>query len=129
MKYLGIDFGTKRVGVAISDDTATVAFPYKVILNTPGLIKEILEIITLEKVIKVILGESKDGHMKDNPVMEHVHAFKKTLEDNGIEVEFHNEFFSSAQVVSVMGQQNKSIDASAAAIILQSYLDLQKISQ
>lgn len=127
MKYLGIDFGSKRIGLAISDDTATVAFPYKTILNTPRVVDEIIEIITVERVIKVILGESKDKDMKDNPIMILVNKFKDELEKKGIEVEFHSEFFSSSQVVSTMGQQNKSIDASAAAIILQSYLDLQKL--
>jgi RNase H-fold protein (predicted Holliday junction resolvase) len=64
--------------------------------------------------------------MKENPIMELVHTFKDELEKNNIPVDFHNEFFSSAQVLSTMGQQNKAIDASAAAIILQSYLDLHK---
>ncbi len=126
MKLLGIDYGSKRIGLSISDDTATVAFPYKTIINTAKCIDEILEIIKAERVIKVVLGESKDRNMKDNLIMVKIHAFKKDLEEKGIEVQFHSEFFSSSQVVSIMGEQNKSIDASAAAIILQSYLDLQK---
>jgi putative Holliday junction resolvase len=127
LKHLGIDFGSKRIGLAISDDTATVAFPYKTVLNGPKVIEEILEIITIEHIAKVVLGESKDKDMKDNPIMNLVHEFKKELENRKIDVEFHSEFFSSAQVLSTMGQQNKAIDASAAAIILQSYLDLHKL--
>lgn len=126
LKHLGIDFGSKRIGLAISDDTASVAFPYKIVNNTPRALDEILEIIQFEKVKKVVIGESKDGDMKDNPIMDLVHTFKKQLEEKGIDTDFHNEFFSSAQVLSTMGQQNKSIDASAAAIILQSYLDLNR---
>lgn len=126
IKYMGIDFGSKRIGLSVSDDTATVAFPYKTIQNSPKSIQEILEIISAERIVKVVIGESKDKDMKDNPIMELIHSFKKNLEEKGIEVEFHNEFFSSAQVISSMGEQNKSIDASAAAVILQSYLDLQK---
>jgi putative Holliday junction resolvase len=126
LKHLGIDFGSKRIGLALSDDTATVAFPYKTVTNTPKALDEILEIITFERVAKVVLGESKDKDMKDNPIMEQIHTFKTLLEEKGIEVVFHSEFFSSAQVLSTMGEQNKAIDASAAAIILQSYLDLQK---
>lgn len=126
MKILGIDFGSKRIGLALSDDTATVAFPYKTVINTSRCLEEIMEIITVERVIRVVLGESKDKDMKDNPIMFQINEFKKKLEDNGIVVEFHSEFLSSSQVVSMMGQQNKAIDASAAAIILQSYLDLQK---
>ncbi|MEN9921175.1 MAG: hypothetical protein RLZZ517_153 [Candidatus Parcubacteria bacterium] len=126
LKHLGIDFGSKRIGLAISDDNASVAFPYKTVLNTPKAFDEILEIINFEHIAKVVLGESKDKDMKDNPIMELAHAFKKQLEEKGVSVELHNEFFSSAQVLSTMGQKNESIDASAAAIILQSYLDLQK---
>lgn len=126
IKYLGIDFGSKRIGLSISDDTLTVAFPYKTISNTPRVVDEIFEIIQAERVTKVVLGESKDKDMKDNPIMVLINKFKIEMEEKGIEVDFIPEFFSSAQVISIMGQQNKSIDASAAAIILQSYLDLHK---
>lgn len=126
IKYLGIDFGSKRIGLSISDDTLTVAFPYKTISNTPRVVDEIFEIIQAERVTKVVLGESKDKDMKDNPIMILINKFKIEMEEKGIEVDFIPEFFSSAQVISIMGQQNKSIDASAAAIILQSYLDLHK---
>ncbi len=129
LKHLGIDFGSKRIGLATSDDTASVAFPYKTITNTPRALDEILEIIQFERIKKVVIGESKDKDMKDNPIMELVHEFKKQLEEKNIPVELHNEFFSSAQVLSTMGQQNKAIDASAAAIILQSYLDLHKVAE
>lgn len=126
LKHLGIDFGSKRIGLAISDDTASVAFPYKIIINTAKAFDEILEIIQFERISKVVIGESKDKDMKDNPIMKLVHEFRKKLEEKNIESDLHNEFFSSAQVLSTMGEQNKAIDASAAAIILQSYLDLHK---
>lgn len=129
LKHLGIDFGSKRIGLSISDDTASVAFPYKTVLNTSRVLDDILEIIKFEHISKVVIGESKDKDMKDNPIMEIVHKFKDELEKNNIPVDFHNEFFSSAQVLSTMGQQNKAIDASAAAIILQSYLDLHKVTE
>jgi putative Holliday junction resolvase len=126
MKYLGIDYGTKRTGIAISDETLTVAFPYKTIQTSKELANDILEIIKAEQIVKVAIGESKDKDMKDNPVMKHINVLKKELEEKGVEVDFHPEMYSSAQVVSIMGEENKSIDASAAAVILQNYLDLQK---
>jgi putative Holliday junction resolvase len=126
LKHLGIDFGSKRIGIAISDDTASVAFPYKTVINTSKAFDEIFEIIQFERIAKVVLGESKDKDMKDNPIMELVYDFKKKLEEKNIDVDLHNEFFSSAQVLSTMGQKNDALDASAAAIILQSYLDLHK---
>jgi putative Holliday junction resolvase len=126
MKYLAIDFGMKRIGLAVSDDTLTLAFPHKVIKNTPAAFTEILDEVKKESITGVILGESKNLDMKDNSIMKSVHALKQKLEEEGIMVEFHPEFYSSAFVVSHMGEQNKSIDASAAAVILQSYLDLLK---
>ena len=126
MKYLGIDYGTKRTGTAISDETLTVAFPYKTIQTSKALADEILEIIKAEKIVKVVIGESKDKDMKDNPVMKHINVLKKELEEKGVDVDFHPEMYSSAQVINLMGEENKAIDASAAAVILQNYLDLQK---
>lgn len=126
MKYLGIDYGTKRTGLAMSDETLTVAFPYKTIQTSRALADEILEIIKAEQIVKVVIGESKDKDMKDNPVMKHINVLKKELEEKGVDVDFHPEMYSSAQVINLMGEENKAIDASAAAVILQNYLDLQK---
>lgn len=126
MKYLGIDYGTKRVGLALSDDTLSLAFPHKTIQNTKALFDEILGIMEKEEVSRVVIGESKNLDMTDNPIMKDIKQLKILLEQEGIEVALHPEVYSSAQVVSHMGEQNKAIDASAAAIILQNYLDLQK---
>jgi putative Holliday junction resolvase len=126
MKYLGIDYGTRRIGLALSDDTLSLAFPYKTLQTSKDTLNEILNIIKDKEVTCVVLGESKNLDMKDNPVMEHIKILKSALEQNRVVVEYHPEFYSSAQVLSIMGEQNKAIDASAAAIILQNYLDLQK---
>ena len=48
MKYMGIDYGTKRIGIAVSDDGGTIAFPRVVIQNTPKLFTELLDIIKSE---------------------------------------------------------------------------------
>lgn len=126
MKYLGIDYGKKRIGLSTSDDSNTLAFPLKTVLNTKNVVDDILEIIKKENITLVVLGESKDSNMKNNPIMKEILLFKEKLQTHDIVVEFHPEFYSSAQVISIMGEENKSIDASAAAIILQNYLDLQK---
>jgi len=125
-KYLGIDFGLKRIGLATSDDTLSVAFPYKTIKNSKQVVEEIFDLIQKDNITKVVIGESKNLNMKDNPIMKQINVFKKALEEKGVEVDFHPEMYSSAQVVKLMGEENKAIDASAAAIILQNYLDLQK---
>lgn len=125
MRYLGIDFGKKRIGVSFSDEDGQVAFPMSVLENTENIIEEIKKIISNKKIDKVIIGESKDFQMKDNPIMEDIKKFSEKLLQNKIPVVFHPEFLTSQEAIQIQGK-NEMLDASAATIILQSYLDKQK---
>ncbi len=126
MRILGIDYGTKRVGIAMSDPTESFAQPYVVIQNSKNLIEDIKAIIAKEGITKIILGESKDFKGKDNVVMEKINAFKKDLErETPLPVIFELEYLSSHQAAYFQGQ-HALLDASSAAIILQSYLDKMK---
>lgn len=123
MKYLGIDFGTKRIGLAISDNEGKMAFPHKVLLNGKNTLEEIVEIIKKENINKVVMGESKDFKGEPNKIMAEINKFKKKLEEKiNSKVFFEQEFMTSSQAEKIQGK-NKMLDASAAAIILQSYLD------
>lgn len=124
MKILGIDYGKKRIGIAITDEENKIAFPKVVLENNKNIINEISKFVLEEGVQKIIIGESKDFKMKDNPIMEDIKKFKKTLEDAfGIQIEMFSEVLSSHQAAKMAGNKNDMIDASAAAIILQSYLE------
>ena len=123
MKYLGIDYGTKRIGVALSDDGGTMAFPYQVFANTPKLIDELETIIKKHGVAGVVVGESLDYSGKPNPIMEEIKAFAGDLKTKtGVAVQYEPEFLTSAQARHIQGDSH-TLDASAAAIILQSFLD------
>lgn len=123
MRYLGIDFGTKRVGIAISDEGGSLAFPHSVMENNKNLIEKVLDIIKKESIEKVIMGESKNFKGEDNEIMKDILKFKGELENKtGREVIFEPEFLTSAEAQQIQGR-NGMIDASAAAVILQSYLD------
>ena len=123
MKILGIDYGEKRVGVAISDEGQKIAFPLKIIFNDKKLFDNFADIIKDHNIKKVILGESKNYQMQDNLIMKDILKFKSNLEDRfNLEVVLHSEILSSSQAELIQGK-NKMLDASAAAIILQSYLD------
>jgi putative Holliday junction resolvase len=127
MKYLGIDFGLKRVGIALSDDGGTMAFPKYVLNNDKNLMINIKKICDDEKVEKIIIGDSKDSNMKDNPVMKEIRRFTDVISrEIKLPAEFQLEFMTSQQAVHLQGE-NDMIDASAAAIILQSFLDKSKI--
>lgn len=141
MKYLGIDFGSKRVGIAVSDDTGKMAFPYSVIPNNARstssgqakLLGEIQKIIEKEKIEEIIIGESKDFKGEPNKIMSAIESFKKELEDLPaqagklkMKVWFEPEFMTSSQAEHIQGKTELH-DASAATIILQSYLDKNNI--
>lgn len=127
MRLLGIDFGTKRVGIALSDESAILAFPEAVLDNDNLLLENILKIIKEKEIGKIIIGESKDYKMKDNLIMEDINNFIESLKkETNIPIKLHPEFMSSMQAEKEMGQKTKSIDAQAATIILQSYIDLKK---
>ena len=122
-RILGIDFGTKRIGVALSDERGEMAFPLRVVKNDSRAISAIAEIARKNEVSKVVIGESKDFLMKDNPVMENIREFEKALyAEVNIEMVYEPEFLSSHQAHHLQGK-NEMLDASAATIILQSYLD------
>ena len=128
MKYLGIDFGSKRVGIAVSDETNTLAFPRCVLENNKKLLEEVWKIAKEENAEKIILGESKNFRGEPNPIMREIEKFKKNLEEKFLkerfpaEIFFEPEFMTSSQAEHLQGK-NRLHDASAAAIILQSFID------
>lgn len=126
MKLLGIDYGAKRVGVAITDDGGTLAFA-KVVLNAgPELVLEIIRMCEEEKVEGIVIGESKNFAQEENVIMEAVHELKKQLEEkSGLHIYFEPELMTSMEAQHIQGQNDMS-DASAAAIILQSYIERNK---
>ena len=124
-RYLGIDFGEKRVGIAISDEEGKFAFPNVVLVNDKNLLKNIMSLCLKNSTEIVIMGESRNFQGKINEIMWKIEGFKKQLELMGVKVIFEPEFMTSVQASQITGE-NDMLDASAAAIILQSYLDKNK---
>ncbi len=128
MKYIGIDYGTKRTGIALSDDGGMMAFPREVLAVTTedSLVEEIKKICTEEGVEEVVMGESKNSQGEDNTVMKFILPLKEALEKElGLPVHLEPEFMTSMH--ADVGQGRTPLrDASAAALILQRYLDKQK---
>ena len=122
MKYIGIDFGLKRIGVAISDESGHFAFPHGVLSNNKQVLNEIRTLGEKNQVSIIILGESKNFKNEDNTIMPDVREFCKDLETQGFTVIMEPEMMTTIQAERIQGRI-KEIDASAAALILQSYLD------
>jgi putative Holliday junction resolvase len=123
MRFLGIDFGKKRVGIAISDESNSFAFAHSVLENDDDFLKKIFDLIEKESVSTVVVGESNNLDGAPNPIMKEIEKFKIELEKNEkIKVVYEPEFWTSQQAKKITGE-NKMHDASSAALILQSYLD------
>lgn len=123
MKYLGIDYGTKRVGLATSDDGGTMAFPLRVLLNSRSLVAHIAKICRDEHIDTIVMGDSLNFQNKPNKIMDEIRPFAEELKRATLlPLVFMNEVLSSQEAMHLQGDNVKN-DASAAAIVLQSYLD------
>lgn len=125
MRILGIDYGSKRVGVAVSDEKRQFALPVSVILNTPTLLQEIEKIAVDHETKEIVMGESRNYKGEPNEILLDSMDMKDKLEEHGYTVYLEAEFMSSIQAERWQGKSALT-DASAAAIILQSYLDRSK---
>ncbi len=121
MKYLGIDYGTKKIGLALSDDGGSMAFPDRVVPNSKEGMEYIHTLIQKHTIQNVVIGHSKNNSGEDNEVMQYVYTYKKELEDEGVNVVLEPEFFTTVQAKRM--SDDTLADASAAALILQSFLD------
>ncbi len=132
MKYLGIDYGTKRIGLSTSDEGGTLAFPHSTVSAGPGALTQVDLVAKKEGVEKIVVGESRNYAGERNVVMEDIEQFVSDLHElTGLPVEYESEFMSSSLAARQFAPDgsrkqaptHKDLDASAAAIILQSYLD------
>ena len=145
MRYLGIDYGTKRIGIALSDEKGKMAFAYGVILNTgkKEVVEKIKKICAENSVGKIVLGKSLNYKGESNPIMKKIEPFKTALEkETGLPVIYENEGMTTMEAERVLKgerarpsiqserkstekflKMRRKLDASAAALILKSYLD------
>ena len=136
---LGLDFGDKTIGIAISDKTHTIATPVKTI-NRKGIKKDILELIELIREYNVggiVLGLPLSLNGKENERTKKVRVFAqqiKTLHD--IKITFYDERYSSDVIYKELrknslsrGKIKKKINQMAASYILQGFLDNAKLNK
>lgn len=138
MRYLGIDLGSKTVGLAISDTTLTIATSLKTIFfqneDYFSTINEIKNIINEYDIKKIILGLPKNMNNTLGERAKITSEYKKLLEDNvDIPVIFFDERLTSVISNSILieadisrKKRKKKVDSIAAQIILQDYLNKEK---
>ncbi|MEY3783716.1 MAG: hypothetical protein RLZZ230_38 [Candidatus Parcubacteria bacterium] len=126
MKRMGIDFGTKKIGIALTDDAGRMAFPHEVVPNDGKFLSYIESLVTQRGVAEIVIGHSLNNDGQANPVHKLVEEFMLDITLSiGIPVHLEPEYYSSQQAMQLQGK-NKQIDASAAAIILDSFITKQK---
>lgn len=135
MRYLGLDLGSKTLGIALSDTTNTIASSLKTIFfkedDYNSLIEPIRELVNEYNISKIVLGLPKNMNNTLGPRAELSYSFKKLLEDNlNIEVILEDERLTTVISNNIMikadmsrKKRKKKVDSIAASLILQSYLD------
>ena len=131
-RLLAIDYGTRRVGLALSDPLKMIASPYRTIINNNNtiLIEEIETIIAAEDVELTIIGLPLGMAGQKTEQTKKVEEFVDKLIDRGIIIKYEDERWSSVAAKRSMKEQNIKtghnkdlVDQTAAAIFLQQYLD------
>ena len=131
-RTLGIDFGSKRVGLALSDRLNLIASPYKTLnyISEKELIVQLKSIVYENNIEIFVLGLPINMKGEDTIQTKKVRNFKKLLSGLGLPVIYEDERLSSISAKNSLVLQNiktghnkGAIDRTAAAIILQQYLD------
>ena len=132
MRIMALDVGAKRIGVAISDPTATIASPLTVLsARSPEIYREIATLVKDQEADLIIVGLPLTLRGEVGPQAEWVQVFVQDLEGEvPVPVEMVDERLSTVQAERYMQdagikkeRRAGMVDAAAAAVILQSYLD------
>lgn len=126
MRYLGIDYGNKRIGLALSDEDGVFAFPYLTIENTASALEEIRTVCEKEKVGKIVLGVPVPFSGGASLYTDEVRRWGETLFVSvGMPVAYENEILTTKMAIQE-GIGKATADQSSAALTLQGYLDKRK---
>jgi putative Holliday junction resolvase len=140
VRFMGIDYGTKRIGIAISDENGVLAFPKEIVLNDKKTFEKISVIIKKEKIGGIVIGESVNFSGQLNALSAKMEVFILELKKKfGLSLHKQKEFLTSIEArrskegkrglnktqahSKIKKNKIERVDAMAAALILQRYLD------
>ena len=133
MRVLAIDHGTKRMGIALSDETATIAQPLEFIPAEPfaDFLARLKKLLAEKQVDQILIGMPRNMDGSYGPAALKVQEFVAVLKETiAIPIKTWDERLTSAQANRMLIQaevrrdkRKQRVDAAAAAILLQSYLD------
>ena len=137
MRYLGLDLGSRTLGMALSDATGTIASSHKIVRHNEEynrLVNDVVDVVSEWNVSAIVLGLPKNMNNSIGFKGELSIEFKKKLEDRlNIPVYLEDERLTTKEAENLLisndtsrKKRKKVIDSMAATIILQSYLDRRK---
>lgn len=137
-RILGIDYGTVRIGLALSDPTGTLASPLPHLENksVPVVRGSLCELIQTHDISRIVVGLPRNMDGSYGPAAENVRKFISQIQEGlSTPIETQDERLTTAQAskqLSQMGlnqkEMRKKIDSSSASLILQQYLDRKRLS-
>ena len=132
-RIMGIDFGIKRIGIALSDSLKMFAYTHKTILNNQNTFNELKDIIEEKNISEIVLGIPNEERASKTSIVKEVHNFKTQLETKFfLNIILWDETYTSViaqqRILESVTKKNKRknkdlLDMHSAAIILQEYLD------
>ena len=135
MKAMGIDFGLRRIGIALSDDTKFLASPFMVYKrqNNEQDYQFFIDLINKYKVDEIICGLPMNMQGEEQEIAKYTREFMDEIQSRvSIKVEFVDERLSSIMAEEYLKETEKDwkkrkekLDSVAASIILQDYLDVR----
>ena len=134
MRILALDHGTRRIGVAVSDETKTIAQPLEYIPAEPfaDFLERLKQILTEKEVDCILLGLPRNMDGSYGPAAQKVESFASALKTAvTVPIKLWDERLTSTMANRILIQANvrrdkrkEKVDKMAAAILLQSYLDM-----
>jgi 6-phosphogluconolactonase len=134
MRYLAIDYGQKRTGLAVSDAGESMAFPHSVLEANADMVAQIVRIIRQERIDVIVVGLPLNMDGTEGPQAKAVRLFGQKLSAKvSMEITYFDERLSSSDadwklsgLELTRGKKKKLQDAIAAAVFLQAFLDERK---
>ncbi|MBS4033734.1 MAG: Holliday junction resolvase RuvX [Ignavibacterium sp.] len=135
-RFLGIDFGLKRIGIAVSDPLHTFAYSLTTLQNDSTILKKLSDIIQSKNIKKIVLGVPSEEKTSATSIVNKVKKFKEQLiKEFHLDVIEWDETYTSVmakdRIIESVNKKKKRknkelIDMNSASIILQEYLDSLK---
>ncbi|MGI8967861.1 MAG: Holliday junction resolvase RuvX [Chloroflexota bacterium] len=137
-RFVGLDVGDRRIGVAVSDPTGALASPVEVYDRRNPLtdVQHVIDVVAQYEANRVVIGLPKNMNGTEGPQAEKTREFAGALTERGLVVALWDERLSTVEATRRMIEQGRKrrgrqqrIDSEAAALILQTYLDHVRIQE